>query len=75
RFGSFYFLEYAFRRETERSFSRNFEIFALAFACTSISCCSIFNDQFFSAALALARTALVLYHNLPALSRGFSKVF
>ena len=27
-------------------FSRNFEIFALAFACTSISCCSIFNDQF-----------------------------
>ncbi|MBQ9780072.1 MAG: hypothetical protein IJW00_03910, partial [Clostridia bacterium] len=25
----------------------NFEIFALAFACTSISCCSIFNDQFF----------------------------
>ena len=35
-----------FCRETEHSFSRNFEIFALAFACTSISCCSIFNDQF-----------------------------
>ena len=50
RFGSFYFFEYVFCRETEHCFFLGiFEIFALAInACTSISCCSIVNDQCFS---------------------------
>ena len=42
-----YFLEYVFCRETEHFTCLGiFEILALAIlACTSISCCSIVNDQ------------------------------
>ena len=52
-------------------FSRNFEIFALAFACTYISCCSIFNDR---SAAALAHSLGIIPHP-PAFVKRFCKSF
>jgi len=63
-----------FCRETEHSFSRNFEIFALAFACTYISCCSIFNDQFLSHAHSRAHSLGIIPHSF-ILVKWFLKSF